>query len=170
MKNVVLVGFPGCGKTTVGNQLASQLNLNFVDLDAAVEEKYHTTVPQLFQKYGELVFRKCEYQTLNELLQKEQLLIATGGGAPCYEDAMSLINQHALSVYLNLSEETLVQRLRNSHKVRPLVQNLTLPELQQYVHDTLCKRCSYYEQAQLILTEEALSDLSALKAYFNPYL
>lgn len=165
MKNVVLVGFPASGKTTIGRTLAPQLGLNFVDLDTAIEVKYHTTVPQLFKKYGELVFRKCEYETLSELLQQDNLLISTGGGAPCFKDAMALINKHSASVYLKLEEATLVKRLRDSRKKRPLTDNLNTSELTQYVHQTLMERAPYYEQAHLIFLENEINDLSALKEH-----
>ena len=91
MKNVVIVGFPGAGKTTVGKSLASSLHLEFIDLDEAIEAKYHITIPHLFQKYGEFVFRQCEYQTLQEQLQKEQVLISTGGGTPCYQNTIDTL-------------------------------------------------------------------------------
>lgn len=163
MKNVVLVGFPASGKTTIGRSLAPQLGLNFVDLDTAIEVKYHTTVPQLFKKYGELVFRKCEYETLSELLLQENLLISTGGGAPCFKDAMALINKHSASVYLKLEEATLVERLKASHKKRPLTDNLNTTELSNYVHQTLMERSPYYEQAHLTFIESDINDLHALK-------
>lgn len=165
MKNVVLVGFPASGKTTIGRTLAPQLGLNFVDLDTAIEVKYHTTVPQLFKKYGELVFRKCEYETLSELLQQDNLLISTGGGAPCFKDAMALINKHSASVYLKLEENILIKRLRDSRKKRPLTDNLNTSELTQYVHQTLMERAPYYEQAHLIFLENEINDLSDLKEH-----
>lgn len=165
MKNVVLVGFPASGKTTIGRSLAPQLGLNFVDLDTAIEVKYHTTVPQLFKKYGELVFRKCEYETLSELLQQDNLLISTGGGAPCFKDAMALINKHSASVYLKLEENILIKRLRDSRKKRPLTDNLNTSELTQYVHQTLMERAPYYEQAHLIFLENEINDLSDLKEH-----
>lgn len=166
MKNIVVVGFPGSGKTTIGRKLAAYLNLHFVDLDEAVEAKYHTSIPHLFEKYGEFAFRKCEFATLQELLREPDLLISTGGGAPCFENAMQLINQQATSVYFQLSEEMLVQRLMKSHKKRPLVTGADESSVLQYVHQTLAVRAPYYEQADIILTEDSLLDLSALDSVF----
>lgn len=161
MKNVVIVGFPGAGKTTVGKSLASSLHLEFIDLDEAIEAKYHITIPHLFQKYGEFVFRQCEYQTLQEQLQKEQVLISTGGGTPCYQNAMKLIHEQSISLYLKLPEEALVERLKNSKRIRPLIQGLTDEELQQYVHENLAQRAPFYEQAHFTADGET-PDVSAI--------
>lgn len=154
MKNVVIVGFPGAGKTTIGKKLAVRLGLSFVDLDAAIEEKYHTTIPHLFEKYGEFVFRKCEQQMLTELLQQQDLLIATGGGAPCFEDAMDRINANAVSVYLQLSEKSLVLRLMNSKKRRPLVQAHDEMYVAKYVQEQLAGRSPFYQKATITLKGE----------------
>lgn len=156
-RNVVLVGFSGSGKTTVGRELAIRLGLEFVDLDSAVEQKYHASIPHIFQKYGESVFRQCEYQTLMEKLAQSGLLIATGGGAPAFKDAMQQIKTHAFSVYLKLPEETLVYRLKNTKKRRPLTENLSQDELKEYVHETLRKRTPFYAMADLKVEEEKIS-------------
>ncbi len=156
-RNVVLVGFSGAGKTTVGRELARRTGLGFVDLDDAIEEKYHATIPHIFQKYGESVFRQCEYQTLLEKLASPGLLIATGGGTPAYRDAMRRINRSAYSIYICLSEATLVGRLRDSRRPRPLTRNLPESELRDYVRRTLKARTSFYEMADLIVSEESLS-------------
>lgn len=153
-RNVVLVGFSGAGKTTVGRELALRLGLEFVDLDDAIEEKYHATIPHIFQKYGESVFRQCEFETLKEVLSHDGLLVATGGGAPTYKDAMQYINARAFSIFLNLSESELVKRLKNSKKRRPLTENLTEEVLNDYVHQTLLQRLPFYSMAKLKLDED----------------
>ncbi len=157
MKNIVLVGFSGSGKTTIGHALASQLDMEFVDLDSAIEEKYHASIPHIFEKYGESVFRQCEYLTLKENLSHSNIVISTGGGAPTYKDAMELINAQAFSIYLDLSEEFLVNRLKNSKKVRPLTSSLSDESLHDYVHITLLKRKPYYQMANLVIQEDDLN-------------
>lgn len=154
MKSIVLVGFSGSGKTTIGRVLAHRLGLEFVDLDSAIEEKYHATIPHIFEKYGESVFRQCEYQTLKEKISTPDIVLSTGGGAPTYKDAMQLIKANAFSVYLNLSEESLVDRLKHSKKVRPLTSSLSDEALQEYVHTAMQKRLAYYKMADLVVDEE----------------
>lgn len=154
MKNIVLVGFSGSGKTTIGRALAQRLGLGFVDLDSAIEEKYHCSIPHIFEKYGESVFRQCEYQTLKEKLACSNIVLSTGGGAPTYKNAMELIHNEAFSIYLNLSEETLFNRLKFSKKNRPLTSSLSDGELRDYVRKTLQKRLPYYQMADLSVNEE----------------
>lgn len=166
MRNIVLVGFPGSGKTTLGRHLAKYLKLQFSDLDTKIEERYHSSIPHIFEKYGESAFRECEYNTLAELLGQQNVLIATGGGAPCFNNAMQLINAQATSVYLKLSEDILLERLLISHKKRPLTQNLDKEELKQYIHKTLQERAPYYEQASIILEEEKILNLHNINNYF----
>lgn len=150
MNNIVLVGFPGAGKSTLGRRLANRLGMSFIDLDIYIEEKYHSAVPLLFQRYGESAFRKLEYAALCEVLKMDNCVIATGGGTPCHADAMEMINANARSVYLKLSENQIVEHLLNSKKKRPLTHLLSEPELRKYVHETLPAREPYYRQAHII--------------------
>lgn len=149
--NIALVGFSGSGKTTIGKKIAARLNLHFADLDAEIESKYHCTIPHLFEKYGEFAFRDCEYATLIELLKHDNLLIATGGGAPCFQDAMQVINDRSLSIYLYMSDKSLVDRLMLSKKERPLTRNKSEEELTEYVHNTLAIREPFFRKAKLTL-------------------
>ena len=152
MNTIVLLGFPGSGKSTVGRRLARKLGMAFIDLDLYIEEKYHTSVPLLFKRYGESAFRALEYAALCDVLAKEGVVIATGGGTPCYGDAMVKINARAHSIYLKLTEDQLVERLLHSKKKRPLTDSLSELELRAYVHETLVKREPFYFQAHEVLT------------------
>ena len=158
MENIVIVGFSGAGKSTVGRKLAKKLNMAFVDLDLYIEEKYHTAIPLLFQKYGESAFRTLEYSALQEVLSSENAVIAVGGGTPCHEKAINLINAHARSIYLKLSEDEIVDHLLHSKKKRPLTNHLNETELREYVKKNLALREPYYLQAQEIRT---LKDIEA---------
>ena len=150
MNNIVLVGFPGAGKSTIGKRLAEKLSMAFVDLDFYIEEKYHTAIPLLFQRYGESAFRTLEYAALLEVLDLDNCVIATGGGTPCYADAMEKINEKARSIYLQLNENEIVDHLLNSKKKRPLTYHLSESDLRKYVHKMLTIREPFYLKAQII--------------------
>ena len=161
MKTIVLVGFPGSGKSTVGRRLASRLSLPFYDTDSYFETKYHITVSDFFSKYGEDFFRICEKSVLEELLFLPPCVIATGGGLPCHGDAMQLINESALSVYIKLSQKTLFDRLLHSKKVRPLLFGKTSEELLAYIEETLLQREVFYSRATICVKGENM-DVDAL--------
>lgn len=156
MSNIVIVGFSGAGKSTVGRKLANKLSMTFIDLDLYIEEKYHTAIPLLFERYGESVFRTLEYAALQEVLTSDNAVIAVGGGTPCYEDAMAQINTHAKSIYLQLDENEIVEHLLHSKKKRPLTNHLNEEDLRAYVRKTLAEREPYYLQSQEIWTLEEI--------------
>ena len=154
MKTIVLVGFPGSGKSTVGRRLASRLSLPFYDTDSYFEMKYRISVHDFFAKYGEEFFRICEKSVLEELLSLPSCVIATGGGTPCQFDLMRQINASALSVYIKLSPKSLFDRLSHSKKVRPLVSGKSPEDLFDYIAETLPLREKFYNQAEISVKGE----------------
>ncbi len=147
MNRVYLIGFMGVGKSTVGRKLASMLDWNFLDTDAIFEEKYKVSINTFFEKYGEKLFRKLEYDLLKSTFNLNNHVISTGGGLPCYLDAMHQINENGISVYLDMNENTILNRLLNSKQKRPLVVYKTENELIDFIKEKLNDRVPYYTQA-----------------------
>lgn len=159
MEKIVLIGFPGAGKTTIAKKLAHLLASDMIDLDQEFERYYKTTISVFIHKYSEEVFRKCEYERLKELLltpTEKSLVISTGGGTPCFFDAMEVINEHAFSIYVKMSEKSLFTRLTDAKKKRPLVQNMKEEALKEYIHNTLAMREPYYAKANLEVKGESI--------------
>ena len=159
MNNIVIVGFSGAGKSTIGKRLADKFSMAFVDLDIYIEEKYHTAIPLLFQRYGESTFRTLESAALMEVLSLNNTVIAVGGGAPCFGDNMEKINANAFSIYIQLGENELVEHLLHSKKKRPLTSHLSEPELQEYVRKTMVIREPFYLKAKKVSTFEEMDGL-----------
>ena len=158
---VILVGFPGCGKSSVGKKLAAKLGYGFVDLDEAFEEEYHISIPDFFQKYNETAFRSCERKVLINKLQLDNVVISSGGGTPCFSDNMQLMRDSGVVVYIKMAPASLFDRLSHAKRPRPLVQNKTPEELQQYIDKTLPLREPVYQQAHFTVKGESI-DIEAL--------
>ena len=145
--HIVLIGFMGSGKSTVGKLLASAMHMEFVDLDSFIEKEQNCTIKEMFAQHGEAYFREVESKALFELLSRPQkIIISTGGGAPCYHNNIELIRKNSLSIYLKVGSVRLVDRLKNDTQ-RPLIQNKTDKELLSFVKSTLKNREQYYSQA-----------------------
>ena len=140
---IVLVGFMGSGKSTVGKLLSERLSLPFLDLDEEIVKKTGMTIPTIFSKFGEDTFRELERETLLELLSAKECIISTGGGAPAYKDNMDKINKNAVSVYLEADFETLWDRISDDSN-RPLV---SLGK--ETVRELFEKRKPFYEKAKI---------------------
>lgn len=156
MDKIIIVGFAGAGKSTVGRRLASRLKWQFFDTDTFIERKYHLSIPDFFEKYGEEAFRICEQSALRELLKEQRAVIATGGGTPCFFHNMDEMLEKAFVVYVKLSPQSLFIRLRDSHKERPLTVGKSEEELLQYVQTTLAERENDYGRAHLVVKGENL--------------
>jgi shikimate kinase len=152
MQRIFLIGFMGSGKTAMGKLLAKRHGLTFIDLDSYIENKYRRTVAQIFAENGESGFREIERNCLREVAEFEDVVIATGGGAPCFFDNMDFMNQCGETIYIHLTPEHLSERLSSSRAgVRPLLRDKTGEELQQYISETLQKREPYYLRAKRII-------------------
>ena len=169
MKPVFLIGFMGAGKTTVGQILAQKLNLQFVDLDHFIENKTKLTIAEYFEKYGEKSFREVERESLITLSQRENLIIATGGGAPCFADNMQIIKQSGMSFYLKWTNENLFLRLKiDGTDKRPLLKGKSDAEIMEYISKSMTCRETFFRQADFTVSaenDEAMADKIA--SWFN---
>lgn len=146
---IFLVGFMASGKTTVGKKLANKLGLPFIDLDAYIEEKYNTTIRAIMYNEGQDVFREKERDSLDEILKKNSdAVISTGGGTPNFFNNMEKMNKAGTTVYIEVDIPTLVDRLVNSKKDRPLIWGKSEKDLTVYAKELLDRRKELYNKAQ----------------------
>lgn len=166
---VVLVGLPGSGKSTFGKQLASSLNFPYYDLDQLIEEKYQMKIPEIFAIHGEGKFRNWETETLEQVLDWDRsFILASGGGCPCFNNNMDLINEKGISVYLDVPLEVIAQRLSSKVQNRPMFQDLDAGEIILKLKSLDADRSHFYNQAKIKLSgtdfsaELLVSELIAL--------
>ena len=150
MRKIILLGYMGCGKSTIANKLSKNIGISFVDLDKKIEEKVNLTINAIFEKHGEIYFRKLEHEVFIELLNSpEQLIIGLGGGTPCYANNHELLKaDNVVSIYLKASIETLFKRLSTNKSKRPLIANKSDEEMKEFIAMHLFERSFYYNQAQ----------------------
>jgi shikimate kinase len=156
---VVLLGYMGCGKSTVGQILAENLGFNFIDLDAYIEQKQQASISEIFNSKGEIFFRKIESEAVKQLCeQSDSLVLALGGGTPCYSDTMHFLVNHpnVKTVFLNLSLKNLSERLIHEKAKRPLIANLTNENIPEFIAKHLFERSYYYNQAEIVIQTDSL--------------
>ena len=151
---IYLVGYMGCGKTTIGRKVADLLKISFIDLDKYIEERYFKTVPAIFAEEGESAFREKERSALIEVSQFEDVVVGTGGGAPCFFDNMELMNRNGITVYIAPDTEVLASRLIKSKSERPLIAGKSRDELVLFINEALKKRASFYEKSKIVIRGE----------------
>ncbi len=151
---IVLVGYMGSGKSTIGRMLANQLKMSFLDLDAYIEEMEGSTISQLFASKGEVYFRKKEAFYLEEVLStKTALVLALGGGTPCFGNNMNLVHQYTdQSFYLHTPVSVLTTRLAKEKTQRPLIAHLPCnAALIEFVGKHLFERDNFYRKANHVV-------------------
>lgn len=158
MIRIFLIGYMGAGKTTLGKALAHHLGLTFIDLDWYIEERFHKTVQQIFAEQSEDGFRKLEKRMLHEVAEFENVVIATGGGTPCFFDNMEQMNQRGETVFLEVSQDVLFNRLKVAKQQRPLLAKKTDEEMKVFIHDALQKRMYHYTKAKHIFRADELEN------------
>lgn len=121
MKNIVLIGMPGCGKSTIGYRMSQKINYSFFDADKYLEEKENRIISDIFSKEGEEYFRKLETKYLEDLSKKEQIIISTGGGAVKKKENIDTLKQNGIIIFL---DRTIEDISKENHENRPLLQNI----------------------------------------------
>lgn len=154
MERVYLIGYMGCGKTTIGKRLAKTLGWDVIDMDSRIENRYRKSIPDIFASEGEESFRKKERFILEELSALENVVISTGGGAPCFYDNIDVMNSSGLCVYIRMTPEALADRLKHAKANRPLLKDKTEDELIDFIRQQLEKRRAFYEQAQFVVDND----------------
>ena len=149
---VFLIGYMGCGKSTVGEILANKIQYNFIDFDKYLEDEMGMNITEIFKQKGEIFFRKQEYLHLNKLLNLDNFVVALGGGTPCYGDNITRLTgaKNSKVFYLKASVDTLTERLYFEKSKRPLISHLESKEaLNDFIRKHLFERNFYYNQAHL---------------------
>lgn len=158
MKPIFLIGYMGCGKSTLGRALGRMTSLEFIDLDNYIEARFHKSIRDIFAAEGEARFRDLERRMLDEVSQFENVVIACGGGTPCFGDNMELINSRGTSVFLDTSFPKLLSRLKRGRHKRPLIAGKTDEELEQFIADALATRLPYYSKARMTFKGDLLEN------------
>ena len=147
----------GCGKTTLGWKLAVRLGISFIDMDSYISNRYCKTIADIFKDEGEDGFRNKERDCLLEISQIEDVVVATGGGAPCFFDNIDVMNSTGITIFLDISPVELARRLRSSHTVRPLIHEKKGDELIDHIISMLQERLPFYRKASHTFSEEKIS-------------
>ncbi len=142
----------GSGKSTIAKLLSKKLLIDAIDLDDYIAEKEKLSIPELFKKRGEVYFRKQENYYLKQLLNNDQnIILALGGGTPCYGNNMEEILKGGTSIYLQGKLPTIFNRLTNEKEQRPLISNLNNEQLMEFIAKHLFERSVFYKQANFMV-------------------
>ena len=163
MIRIILIGYMGAGKTTIGKALAKELNVPFYDLDWYITSRMRKTVAQIFEERGEEGFREIEKNMLHEVAEFEDVIISCGGGTPCFFDNIDYMNQQAPVVYLKVEPETLCMHLKMSKNDRPLLRGKSEEELITFIREQLEQREPYYTKARYTLDVTLMDDYEKIK-------
>ena len=148
----------GSGKTTLGRALAKALGLTFIDLDNYIELRRCKSINSIFEESGEDGFRTIERNLLHEVCEFEDVVISAGGGTPCFFDNIDYMNSQGTTIYLQVPNERLLERLRIAKSRRPLLKDKNDEEIKVFIEEQLARREQFYLKADHIFTADRLED------------
>ncbi|NLV53436.1 MAG: shikimate kinase [Bacteroidales bacterium] len=167
MTRIILIGYMGAGKTTIGKVLAREMGMDFYDLDNYIEGRFHQKIPEVFAEKGEEGFREVERKMLHEVAEFENIILSCGGGTPCFFDNMDYMNLQGETVFLDAPPRVLKEHLQMGKTVRPLIQGKTEEELIAFIEQSLQMRLPFYQKARHTLKIETIHTKEQIKNYVD---
>lgn len=153
----------GCGKSTMGRAVSELTGFPFIDLDNYIERRFHHSVKEIFAERGETGFRDVERRMLQEVADFEDVIVACGGGTPCFFDNMEYMNERGTTVFLNTPIPRLHSRLIRGRHKRPLIANKSDEELLEFIKEALAGRMEHYSKAQIEFSSERLESKTEIE-------
>lgn len=161
---IVLVGYMGSGKSTIGKEVAKIVGIPFYDLDKIIEDTEKSSIKNIFSSKGEIYFRKIESEIFKTFMENnDDFILALGGGTPCYANNEQILKLEGVSsFYLKGSIDTLSNRLENEKSNRPLLADLSKEELDDYIRKHLFDRGYYYLQSKntISIVDKSVEEIS----------
>lgn len=152
---ISLIGYMGSGKSHISKILSDKINFKLIDLDKEISWRNKLTISEIFEKKGEIYFRKLERETLEEILAtQENIVLSLGGGTPVYYNNMEIINHNSKSIFLRASISTLIERLSKQKEKRPLIAKITDEDLPEFIAKHLFERNIFYSKAQFSISTD----------------
>lgn len=154
MVKIILLGYMGSGKSFTASLLSQKLHLEWIDLDHLIEKNTGSSIGEIFEKRGEIFFRKLEHELFSQLMASDSsFVLSLGGGTPCYAGNHKLLTgDNVISVYLKASIDTLYDRLLPEKNHRPLIANMEAEQLKEFIAISLFERSYFYHQASHTIT------------------
>ena len=166
---ISLIGYMGCGKSHISKVLSKKMGLKLIDLDKEIISRNNKSITEIFEKQGEIYFRKQERAILEEIFNSEKdCILSLGGGTPAYYNNIEIINQYSGSIYLRSSVRTLTERLLKQKQKRPLIANIADEDLPEFIAKHLFERQVFYAQAKYTVStddktpEQIVDEIAAL--------
>lgn len=156
MHNIILCGFMGCGKTTVGHRLSRLLSIEYIDLDEQIEKDSGLQIPEIFAQFGEPHFRDLEHEAVQTIAKRISCVVATGGGAMTFTRNMEAIDSQDSVIFLDVPFDVCYDRIKQTN--RPIVQSKTYEELQTLYNE---RRKAYLSAANFNVVGALTADESA---------
>lgn len=157
-KPLFIIGYMACGKTTFAKALAQSINRDFIDLDFYIEQRFRSSINKIFSERGETEFRRMESAMLREVSEFENVIIACGGGTPCFNQNMDYMLETGCVVFLEASTERILQRLIINNSRRPLMAGKSEEEMRTTIIEGLNQRLQFYRRANISFSGEKLED------------
>lgn len=150
------------GKTTFGRALARRTGLQHIDLDFYIEQRFHTTIKEIFATKGEAEFRRIEAELLREVGEFSDVIVSCGGGTPCFSGNMEYMNERGVTVCLSATDDVIADRIIQAGDKRPLMAGKSREEILRSIRGHLEQRAPYYRQARISISGDRLESKSQI--------